>query len=112
MLYPFVASFNDIPLKSDIYTFCAVNTNLLSDLLKTGLAVITQISEENWSQFFLHIVLRCLANHKNGTVTDILKCILWNFDKKSGYFLLLLSVCMYVCMLVCIYVCIKECMLV
>ena len=54
------------------------NTNLLSDLLKTGLAGISLISEENWRQFFLQIVL---ANHKNGKLTDILKCILWNFDK-------------------------------
>ena len=62
------------------------NTNLLSDLLKSGLAGITLISEENWWQFFLSIALRCLANHKNGTFTDIQKCIL-DFDKKSGYFL-------------------------
>ena len=27
---------------------------------------------------------------KNGAFTDILKCILWDFDKKSGYFLFLL----------------------
>ena len=63
------------------------NTNFLSDLLKTGLAVITLISEENWWQFFLHIVLRCLANHKNGKFTNIMKSILWDFDKKSVYFL-------------------------
>ena len=68
------------------------NTNLLSDLLKTGPAGITLISEENWWQFFLHIVLRCLLNHKNGKFTDILKCILWDFDKKTGYFLFLLSI--------------------
>ena len=67
-------------------------TNLLSDLLKTDLAGITPLSENNWWQFFLHIVLRCLANHKNGKFADILKCILWGFDKKSGYFLFLLSI--------------------
>ena len=71
---------------------CMPNTNLLSDLLKTGLAGITRISAENWWQCFLHITLRCLADHKNGTFTDILKCILWDFDKKSGYFLFLLSI--------------------
>ena len=54
--------------------------------------MITRISEENWLQFFLHIVLQCLTNHKNGKFTDILKCILWDFDKKSGYFLFLLSI--------------------
>ena len=69
---------------------CAILT--LSYLLKTGLAVITIISEENWWQIFLHIILRCLANYKNGKFTDILKCILWDFDKKSGYFLFLLSI--------------------
>ena len=63
------------------------NTNLLSDLLKTGFTVRTLISEENWWQFFLHIVLRCLANHKNGKFTNIMKSSLRNFDKKSGYFL-------------------------
>ena len=68
------------------------NTNLLSDLLKTGLDVITLISEENGWQFFLHIVFPCLANHKNGKFTDILKRILWDFDKKNGYFLSLLSI--------------------
>ena len=68
------------------------STNLLSDLLKTGLAWITLISEENWVQFFLHIVLRCLANHKNGKFKDIVKCIIWDFDKKSGYFFFLLSI--------------------
>ena len=67
------------------------NTNLLSDLLKTDLAGITLISEENWWQFFLHIAHRYLSNHKNGTFTDILKCIIWDFDKKSGYILFLLS---------------------
>ena len=67
------------------------NTNLL-DLLKTGLDEITLISEENWWQFFLHIVLRCLANEKNGKFMDILQCILWDFNKKSGYFLFLLSI--------------------
>ena len=75
MLYPFVASFNDIPLKSDIYTFCAVNTNLLSDLLKTGLAVITLISEENWSQFFLHIVLRCMYKGMHACMRAIYLCV-------------------------------------
>ena len=39
------------------------NTNL-SDLLKSALAGITLISEEHRWQFFLHIVLWCLANHK------------------------------------------------
>ena len=68
------------------------NTKLLSDLLKTGLAGITLISEENWWQLFLYIVLACLANHKNSKFTAILKCILWDFDKKSGYFLFLLSI--------------------
>ena len=70
------------------------NTNLLSDLLKTGLAGITLISVEHWWQFFLHIVLRCLANHNNGKFMDILKCILWDFDKKSGCFFILLSICL------------------
>ena len=37
-------------------------------------------------QFFLLIVLRCFANHKTGKVMDILKCILWDFVKKTGYF--------------------------
>ena len=59
-------------------------TNVFSDLLKTGLAVITLISEENCWQGFLHIVFLCLANYKNGRFTVILKCIRW--DKKSGYF--------------------------
>ena len=59
---------------------------------KNGLAVITLISEENWWQFFLHIALRCLANHKNGKFMHILKCILWDFDKKSGNLLFLLSI--------------------
>ena len=67
------------------------NTNLLSDLIKTGLAGINLISEENWRQFFLHIILPCLANHNNDKVAAILKCILWDFDKKSGYFLFFLS---------------------
>ena len=61
----------------------------------TGLAGITLISQENWWYFFLHIVLRCLANHKNGKVMDKLKYILWDFDKKGGYFLFLLSI--FVC---------------
>ena len=42
-------------------------------------------------QFFLHIILQCLASHKNGKFMDILKCILCDFDKKSGYFLFVLS---------------------
>ena len=67
------------------------NTNLLSDLLKTGLAVITY-RKKIGVNFFLHIVLRCLSNHKNGKFTDILKCILLDFDKKGGYFLFLLSI--------------------
>ena len=33
-----------------------------------------------------------LANHKYGKFTDKLKCILWDFDKKSGHFLFLLCV--------------------
>ena len=41
---------------------------------------------------FLHIVLWCLTYHKNVKFTDILKCILWDFDKKSEYFLFLLSI--------------------
>ena len=28
----------------------------------------------------------------NGKFTDILKCVLWDFDKKNGYFLFLLSI--------------------
>ena len=60
------------------------NINLCTDLLKSGLAWITLISDENWWQFFLHIVIRCLANHKNGKFTDIVKCILLDFDNKSG----------------------------
>ena len=68
------------------------NTKLLSDLLKTGLAGITLISENNLWQFFLHVVLPCLANYKNGKFTAILKCILWDFDKKSGYVLFLLCI--------------------
>ena len=48
---------------------------------KNGFAGITLISEENWWQFFLHIVLRCLANHRNDKFTDILKCTLRDFDK-------------------------------
>ena len=65
---------------------------MLSDLLKTGLAGITLTSEDNWWQFLLHIVLLCLANHKNGKFRAILKCILLDFDKKIGYFLFLLSI--------------------
>ena len=41
---------------------------------------------------FLACVLRCLTNHKNGKFTDILKCIFWDFDKKSRYFLFLLNI--------------------
>ena len=69
-------------------------TNWLSDLLKTGLPGITLIQEENWRQFFLHIVLLCLANHKNGKFMAILKYmyILWDFDKKREYFLYLLII--------------------
>ena len=62
------------------------NTNLLPDLLKTGLAGIILISEETWWQFIFHIVLLGLANHKNGKFTAKLKYILLDFDKKSGYF--------------------------
>ena len=31
-------------------------------------------------------------SQKYGTFTDMLTCILWDFDKKSGYFLFLLSI--------------------
>ena len=31
-------------------------------------------------------------SQKNGKFTGILKCILWDFDKKSEYFLFLLSI--------------------
>ena len=72
------------------------NTKLLSDLLKTGLAGIILISEENWWQLFLHIILPCLANHKNDKFMAILNCILWDFDKKSGYFLFLLSIDLWI----------------
>ena len=41
---------------------------------------------------FLAYCRNHIANHKNGKFTDILKCILWDFDKKSGYFLFLLSI--------------------
>ena len=64
----------------------------MSDLLKTDLVGITLILEEKWWQIFLHVALRCLSNHKNGTFMDILKCILLDFDKKSGCFLFLLSI--------------------
>ena len=36
-----------------------------------------------------------VAGHKNGKVMDKLKYILWDFDKKGGYFLFLLSI--FVC---------------
>ena len=53
---------------------------------------MTLILEENWWQLFLHIVIRCLENHKNGKFMDIVKCIIWDFDYNSGYFLLLLVI--------------------
>ena len=74
-----------------------LNTNL-SDLLKIGLAGITLISEEHLWQFFLHIALRCLANHKKLYVYGYTEEMqLWDFDKKSEYFFILLSIHLNIC---------------
>ena len=62
---------------------CAILTNLLSDLLKTGLAGITHIGK---NAIFLAYCPRLTRKSKNGEFTVILKCILWDFDNKSGYF--------------------------
>ena len=62
-------------------------TNLLSELLTTGLAGITLISEQ-----FLAYCPPMSRKSQKGMFTAILKCILLDFDKKSGYFLFLLSI--------------------
>ena len=70
------------------------NTNLLSDLLKSGRAWITLISRKKISGKFSCILPSNVSQttEKWYVNTDTLKCILWDFDKKSGYFLYLLRI--------------------
>ena len=72
------------------------NTILLSVFIKNWSCWDNSHIGRKLVDYFLHIVLLCLANHKNGMFMAILKCIILDFDKKSGYFFFIFAKYTYI----------------
>ena len=62
-----------------------LKTNFLSDSF--SYVADNSSIKKVYGNFFLHCVVGCLSSYKNGTLTGVVKCNIYDFDQMYGYIL-------------------------